>query len=222
LLEYVCVWQSNTFDWCTDDNDLTSMEWVKELLTNSCDINLEKHIDEKFGQTYEYEQGGITYLKISLDEMFTMSNMVVTLLQSFLKQFAKEGIAKVPSEDVWLCAKQIAAVSAYLAKVGALSQKVPGYILEGFTQCSVAEFRDIHRLLNTANKVRQMQAVTGKRDSKATRVTVVKLCSKANDMFHSLNLTNKWNINQGCRADAFGNVCFNCDAPDHTFDNCPL
>ncbi len=75
------------------------MEWVKEFLTNSCCINLEKLINEKFAQLYEYEQGGITYLKIALDEMFTMSNMVVTLLQNFLKQFAKEGIAKVPNED---------------------------------------------------------------------------------------------------------------------------
>jgi hypothetical protein len=39
-LKHVCAWQRDTFDWCTDDNDLTSMEWVKELLTNSCDINL--------------------------------------------------------------------------------------------------------------------------------------------------------------------------------------
>ena len=41
-------------------------------------------------------------------------------------------------------------------------------------------------------------------------------------MFHFLNLTNKWNIPQGHRADAFGIVCFNCDSPDHTSDKCPL
>ena len=46
-LEHVCAWQRDTFDWCTDDNNLTSMEWVKEFLTNSCDINLVKHVDEK-------------------------------------------------------------------------------------------------------------------------------------------------------------------------------
>ena len=40
-------------------------------------------------------------------------------------------------------------------------------------------------------------------------------------MFHFLNLTNKWNIPQGHRADAFGIVCFNCDSPDHTSDKCP-
>jgi hypothetical protein len=99
-LKHVCAWQRDTFDWCTDNNDLTSMEWVKEFLTISCDINLEKRIGEKFDQRYEYEQGGIVYLIIALDEMFTMSNMVVTLLQIFLKQFAKEGIAKVPNENV--------------------------------------------------------------------------------------------------------------------------
>ncbi len=85
LLEHMCAWQRDTFDWCTDEDNLTSTEWVKELLTNSCDFNLVKHIEEKFDQLFEYEQGGITYVKIALDEMFTMSNMVITLLQKFLK-----------------------------------------------------------------------------------------------------------------------------------------
>ena len=105
-------------------------------------------------------------MKIVLDEMFTMSNMVVRLLQNFLKQFAKEGITKVPYEEVRLYAKQITAVCARLAEVDALPQEVPGYILEGFTRCLVVEFRDIHRLLNTADIVCQMQAVTGKWNSK--------------------------------------------------------
>ncbi len=100
LLEYVCAWQRDTFDWCTDEDNLTSMEWVKEFLTNSCDINLVKRIEEKYDQLFEYEQGGITYLKIELDEMFTMSNMVITSLHKFLKQFAQEGVARVPHEDV--------------------------------------------------------------------------------------------------------------------------
>jgi hypothetical protein len=99
-LEHVCAWQRDTFDWCNDSKDLTSMEWVKEFLTNSCDINLVKRIDEKFDRLHEYEQGGITYLKIALDEMFTMSGMVVLLLQKYLKQFAQDGIAKVPNEVV--------------------------------------------------------------------------------------------------------------------------
>jgi hypothetical protein len=70
------------------------MEWVREFLTNSCDINLVKRIDEKFDRLYEYKQGDITYLKIALDEMSTMSGMVVLLLQKYLTQFAQDGIAK--------------------------------------------------------------------------------------------------------------------------------
>jgi hypothetical protein len=59
-----------------------------------------KRIDEKYDCLAEYMQGGITFLKIALDEMFTMSNMVIMSLQKYLKQFAQEGIAKVPNEDV--------------------------------------------------------------------------------------------------------------------------
>jgi hypothetical protein len=81
VLEQVCAWQRGTFDWCTDDNNMTSMEWVMEFLSNSYDFNLAKLVDENFDQLFDYEQGGITYLKISLDEMFTMSNMVIMLLQ---------------------------------------------------------------------------------------------------------------------------------------------
>jgi hypothetical protein len=59
-----------------------------------------KCIEEKYDQLFEYEQGGITSLKITLNEMFTMRNLVITSLQKFLKQFAQEGVARVPNEDV--------------------------------------------------------------------------------------------------------------------------
>jgi hypothetical protein len=167
-LEHACAWQRDTFDWCTDKNYLTSMEWVKELLTNSCDVNLVKRIDDKFDCLAEYEQGGITYLKIALDEMFTMSDMVIMLLQHYLKQFAQEGIAKVTNKDVCVCSEQLVAVCMRLAEVDALPQESIGFILEGLTHCSVPEFKDIHRLLCTTHKVCQMRAVTRRRDSSAT------------------------------------------------------
>jgi hypothetical protein len=109
-LEHACAWQRDTFDWCTDKNNLTSTEWVKELLTNSCDVDLVKPIDKKFDCLAEYEQGGIKYLKMALDEMFTMSNVVIMSLQCYLKQFAQEGIAKVLNKDVRVCFKQLVAM----------------------------------------------------------------------------------------------------------------
>ncbi len=97
----------------------------------------------------------------------------------------------MPNEDVQLCLEQIAAVCAHLSKVDALPQETPGYILGGFTRCSVVEFKDIHKLLATTNKVCQMQAVSGRWDSVATLAAVTKLCSEANEVFYSLNSTNK-------------------------------
>jgi hypothetical protein len=64
-------------------------------------------------------------LKNDLYEMFMMSNMVIMLLQRYLKQFAQEGHAKVPNEDVQLCLEQIAAIGAHLAKGDALLQEAP-------------------------------------------------------------------------------------------------
>ena len=135
-------------------------------------------------------------MKIALDEMFTMSNMVIILLQRYLKQFAQEGIAKVPNKDVHVCSEQLVAMCTCLAQVDALPQESNGFILEGLTRCSVPEFKDIHRLLCTTHKVCQMRAVTGRRDSSATLARIQKICKEACEMFHSMNLTNKWNIPQ--------------------------
>jgi hypothetical protein len=111
---------------------------------------------------------------------------------------------------------------ARLAKVDALPQETPGYILEGFTWCLVVEFRDIHKLLATTNKVHHMQAVSGRRDGTATLAAVTKLCSEANEVFYSFNFTNKWNIYQNHWADAFVPICYNCGSSDPTSDKCSL
>ncbi len=155
-------------------------------------------------------------MKIALDEMFTMSDMVIMSLQRYLKQFAQDRIAKVPNEDVCVCSKQLIAMCTRLAEVDALPQKSTGFILEGLTRCSVLEFKNIHRLLCTTHKVCQMRAVTGRRDSSATLAHIQKICKEACEVFHSMNLTNKWNIPQSHRADAFLITCYNCGAPDHT------
>jgi len=76
------------------------MEWPKSLMMNSCDVILVDRIDKKFDDLDLYEQGGVTYIKIALDEIFTISNTVVTTLQGFFEAFAKDdGIAKVPNEE---------------------------------------------------------------------------------------------------------------------------
>jgi hypothetical protein len=65
------------------------MEWAKSLMMNSCDVLLVDRIDKKIDELDLYEQGGVTYIKIALDEMFTISNTVVATLQGFFDSFQR-------------------------------------------------------------------------------------------------------------------------------------
>jgi hypothetical protein len=58
-----------------------------------------------------YKQSGVTYIKISLDEIFTISNTVVTTLQGFFEAFSKDGIGMVPNKGFRVITEQIVAIA---------------------------------------------------------------------------------------------------------------
>ncbi len=59
LSKHVCTWQRGTFDWCTNDNDLTSIEMINKLLNSSCDTNLVRYVNENFDQLFENREGSL-------------------------------------------------------------------------------------------------------------------------------------------------------------------
>jgi hypothetical protein len=214
-LQQCRAWQRDSNDYASAE-DLTSMEWARALMMNSCDALLVERIDEKFEELDLYEQGGVTYIKIALDEMFTISNTVVTTLQGFFAAFSKTGIAKVPNEDVRAATEQIVAVAERLAEVSALPTEVTVQILEGFTKCSVISFKETFKHLLVTERLRQLRTLTPLHDSSRLG-GIKKLCKEANEMFNALNVSNSWNIPQGHMTDA----CFNCGDPDHGVPKCP-
>jgi hypothetical protein len=109
-LHQCCAWQHDFFDYLST-NDLTSMEWARALMMNCYDALLVERINTKFKDLDLYKQGGVTYSYIALNEMFTISNNVVTTLQGFFEAFSKDGICKVPSKDVCGVTEQIVAVA---------------------------------------------------------------------------------------------------------------
>jgi hypothetical protein len=135
-----------------------------------------KKIDKKFDEFDLYEQGGVTYIKIALDEMFTFSNTVVTTLQGFFEAFAKDGIAKVPNEDVHAATEQIIAVAERLAEVSALPSESTRHILEGFTRCSVIVFRQTFAHLLVAEQLQQLCYLTNQNDS-SRLIDINRLCT---------------------------------------------
>jgi len=129
------------------------MEWAKSLMMTSCDVLLVDRIDEKFDELDPFEQGGVTYIKIALDEMLTISNIAVATLQGFFEAFAKDGIAKVPNEDVRAVTEQIIAVAERLVEESVLPSESTHHILERFTRCSVIVFRQTFAHLLVAERL---------------------------------------------------------------------
>jgi hypothetical protein len=153
-------------------------------MMNSCDALLVKRINKKFKDLSLFEQGGVTYIKFALDKMFTISNTVVTTLQGFFENFAKDGIAKVPNEDVCVVTEQLAAVAERLAKVAALPCECTVQLLEGLTKCSVTVFRQTFSHLLVGEHLRQLCTLTSFHDSSCLGgIKIKKLCKEANDMF---------------------------------------
>ena len=80
-LRVVAQFQRDPFEKLSDDEVFVSCDWTKELFVNSSDPDLIKNLEETYEALGRLEQGGITYLNISLYEMFNISNVVITLLQ---------------------------------------------------------------------------------------------------------------------------------------------
>ncbi len=158
-LQQCCAWQQDSFDYASLE-DLTGMEWANSLMMNSCNALLIEQINKKFKDLSLFELGGVTYIKLALDEMFTISNTVVTTLQGFFENFAKDGIAKVPNEDVHVATEQLIAVVERLVEVAALPCECTAQLLEGLTKCSVTFFRQTFSHLLVGECLRQLCTLT--------------------------------------------------------------
>jgi hypothetical protein len=72
-----------------------------------------------------------------------MSSMTEESLKSFIKDFGKNGLAKVPNENVCLITFQVDGVAERLADSSLLCSKSLTQYVEGFTYCSVPKFKMI-------------------------------------------------------------------------------
>ena len=61
----------------------------------SSDLAHQVQYDQVYWCIHGFDQGGIIYVKISLDEMFNMSDVIITSIQEFFKKFAQDGVAKL-------------------------------------------------------------------------------------------------------------------------------
>ena len=100
-LDHILKWQRD-FNGYSSDVDHVSSIWIKDLLASSLDTQLKRQVDEQYRELDLYQQRGISYFKIVVDTVFKMSSMAEESLKSFIKDFGKNGLAKVPNENVCL------------------------------------------------------------------------------------------------------------------------
>jgi hypothetical protein len=107
------------------------------------DPELRKVIEEQYSKLDPYQQGGITFLKITLDSIFKMSSLAEESLKTFIKDFGKNGLAKVSHKNVRAIATQVDGVAERLADSGLLRSESLTQYVNGFTICSVEQFKRV-------------------------------------------------------------------------------
>ena len=80
-LDHCSKWQHD-FNGYSDDADHDNSIWIKELITNLLDPELKKQVNKKYSKLEGYQQGGITFFKITMDIVFKMSIMAEESLKS--------------------------------------------------------------------------------------------------------------------------------------------
>ena len=59
-------------------------------------------MEDKYEALYELDQEVITYLNIDIDDIFNLNNFIITLFQELFRKFARDGVARYPSENLVL------------------------------------------------------------------------------------------------------------------------
>jgi hypothetical protein len=141
-LDHVLKWQVD-FNGYSEAEARISSIWLKEQLTSSMDVELRRQVEELEQELDHYQRGGITYYKLMVDTLFKMSSMAEDSIKQFLKEFGKNGLAKIPNENVRLIAFQINGVAERLADSNLLRSESHIQVVTGYCICSVPAFKQV-------------------------------------------------------------------------------
>jgi hypothetical protein len=173
----------------------------------------------------DYEKGGISYFKIAADTIFKMSSMAEDSLKSFMKEFGKQGLAKISHENVRTISMQMDGVAERLANSGVLRSKLLIQHLTGLTICLVALFKAVfmNRLTEFTYADATGDVTLSSMSSSEVLVKIKEISTAAKAIYEHLHLGNKWNIpgKPGLNVNATATKCDNCGELDHISPKCP-
>ena len=223
-LDHVLKWQVD-FNGYSEAEDMISSIWLKELLTSSMDVELRRQVDQIEEEQDLYQRGGIAYYKIVVDTVFKMSSMAEDSLKQFIKDFGKNGLAKIPNENVRLISFQVNGVAERLADSNLLRSESFIQYVNGYTLCSVASFKQV--FFNKSTEYMYLDATgTSPLSSMTSPQVLAKILETSRvavSIYDNLNLGKKWNLpgkEHGVNA-VVVTKCDNCGEKDHLANKCP-
>jgi hypothetical protein len=188
------------------------------------DTELKRQVDEQYRELDLYQQGGISYFKIVVDTVFKMSSITVKSLKSFIKDFGKNGLARVPNENVCLITFQVDGVGERLADSNLLRSKSLTQHVEGFTYCSVPKFKMV--FVNKSVEHTYQDATggssLGSMSSADVLLKIKETSCAAVAIYDHLQLGKKWNLpGKHVNNAVIVSKCDNCGDPNHLSPKCP-
>ena len=93
-LQQVILFQRNSYDHCVWYEDIVSCECTLEFFMKYFYGSFNKSIEGKYDTLDKLKQCRIIYLKILFYDMFNMSNVIITSLHYFIKNFPSMGFPR--------------------------------------------------------------------------------------------------------------------------------
>jgi hypothetical protein len=222
-LDHILKWQHDVNGYSLDVDHVSSI-WIKDLLTALMDTESKRQVDEQYRGLDLYQQGGISYFKIIVDTVFKMSSTTEESLKSFIKDFGKNGLVKVPNENVHLITFQVDGVAESLADSSLLHSKSLTQYVEEFTYCSVPKFKMV--VVNKSIEYTYLDATGGSSlasmSSSDVLLKIKETSCAAVAIYDHLQLGKKWNLpGRHVNNAVIVPKCDNCGNLIHFSPKCP-
>jgi len=207
--EHCFRWQCDFNGYSIDDDHISNV-MLKDLMANSLDPELKKQVDEKYKLLHGYKKGGISYFKLAVNQIFKMSSMAEDSLKSFIKEFGRLGLAKIPHENVCTIATQMDGVAERLADSNVLRSESLTQYITGLTLCSVGAFKAV--FLNRLTELTYRDATGDETLSGMSSPEVLEkiheVSTAGKAIYDHLHARNKWNLpgKHGLHATLLANV----------------
>jgi hypothetical protein len=210
------------------EQDRIASNWLQQFVYNSSTDSLRSAVAKKYDRFPPDQKGGVSYLYLTLCEMFHMSREVKDAMIKFLEIFKRNGVSRYSGENVFVVEEELIGVTKRLNAVGALTDDHVLEVLTGLSICTNKRFRDTFDLLKKQYDLDPSNlSVLKEIPVDATPMEQIEgILRKAVDMYDKLCLGGLWNATTKGGPRALNSIveavdiCWNCNGKGHRSKEC--